>query len=219
MRTEFGSARRRIAVVDAQQLFRTGVSLVLRGQEFEMVAEGNSGSDAIRIARELSLDLMLIDLKIPGGGTRVLSQLSQSCPSIHLVVLTESEDQDVVAAALRCGAQGYVLKHANTIELLSALRAVSEGSVYLTPALGARLVARGAPFAAPESGGGAADGLSRRERQILTQVATGATNKEIGKVLKLSDRTIKHHMTIIMQKLGVRNRVEAVITMRNREIA
>jgi len=206
-----------IAIVDRQPLFRAGIAHVLRSHHgIEVVAEGESAMDALRIASERPIDIMLLDLSIPGGGMQALTSLSHTWPAIKLVVLTASEREEDVSNALRCGVRGYILKHVNESDLLGALQAVANGEVYLTPSLGARLLARTAANASFVTTVPTLAELTARETQILTQVSVGATNKEIARRFNISDKTVKYYMTNIMKKLQVRNRVEAVVIMRDR---
>lgn len=206
-----------VAIVDKQPMFRAGIVHVLGShKQLSVVAEGGSAMDAMRIAREMPVDIMLLDLDIPGGGMQVLTGLSQTWPAIRLVVLTASEQQADVASAMQCGARGYILKDVSPSDLVAALSAVGAGEVYLTPSLGARLLARPSSAAATSSPPHKFEDLTTRETQILTQVSVGATNKEIARRLNITEKTVKFYMTNIMQKLQVRNRVEAVVVMRDR---
>lgn len=207
-----------LAIVDSQPLFRAGVAHLLSSRHgVEVVAEGQSAMDAIAIAAQHLLDIMLIDLAIPGGAPDMLSTLSRMSSATRLVVLTASEREEDVSSALRQGARGYLLKTVDDLDLIAALRAVMNGEVYLTPALGARLFARSGSAAAPQVVPAVpGTDLTHREAQILSQVSIGATNKEIARQLNISEKTVKYYMTSIMQKLQVRNRVEAVVAMRGR---
>lgn len=211
------NARFRMALIDSQPMFRAGVAHTLRtAKAAESITEGENAADALQIAGREPLDIMLLDLAISGGGADAVSSISRLWPAIRLIILTASERAEDVSGALQCGARGYILKHASGSELLHALRSVAVGEVYLTPSLGARLFAR-SPAAqtvvvpAPQS-----IDLTPREDQILAQVSVGATNKEIANTLKISEKTVKYYMTNIMQKLQVRNRVEAVVAARSR---
>jgi DNA-binding NarL/FixJ family response regulator len=202
--------RLRIAIIDDHPLFREGVVHTLRSAKaLEIVGEGGSAQDAVRIAKEELPDIILLDVSIPGGGIEAARAIVQSCPIVKIVMLTVSENEQDVAQALEAGAKGYVLKGTSGAELLRTMLAVSRGESYITPGLAARLLTdttRQKPSRAaslPE--------LTQREGQILTQAARGLTNKEIARVLTLSEKTIKHYMTNVMQKLRVRNRVEAIL--------
>lgn len=207
-----------IAIVDDHPLFREGVAYTLGAQpDVEVIAEGESAADALRIAAERMPDVMLLDVSMPGGGVEAVRQIAAAFPVVKVVMLTVSEDEDDVTAALRAGARAYVLKGVAARELVRILRAVAAGEVYVTPSLASSLLfelsadRRGAPAANP------LDELTERERQILEGVAAGDSNKEIGAKLHLTEKTVKHHMTNILQKLQVRNRVEAALLARSGE--
>jgi two-component system nitrate/nitrite response regulator NarL len=204
-----------VAIVDDHPLFREGVAHILSAQpDIEVVAEGESAADAIRIAAESIPDIMLLDVSMPGDGLNAVREIATSYPVISLVMLTVSEEEDVVTAALRAGARAYVLKGVAARELVRILRSVAAGEVYVTPSLAASLLFEltgGRSGSTPPS---PLEGLTERERQILERVAAGDSNKEIGAQLHLSEKTVKHHMTNILQKLQVRNRVEAALMAR-----
>jgi len=207
-----------VAIVDDHPLFREGVAHTLGAQSgVEVVAEGGSAADALRIAAERIPDVMLLDVSMPGGGLDAVRQIAAAFPVVKVVMLTVSEDEDDVTAALRAGARAYVLKGVAARELMRILRAVAAGEVYVTPSLAASLL-----FELTSGKGGAQpanplDDLTERERQILEGVAAGDSNKEIGAKLHLTEKTVKHHMTNILQKLQVRNRVEAALLARSGE--
>ena len=207
--------RIRIAVIDDHPLFREGAATTLRSDdEFEVVAEGASADDAIRIAQDELPDVILLDVSMPGGGIKAARAIARACPVVKMIMLTVSESEDHVAAALEAGARGYVLKGIRGPELVRTVRAIHEGETYVTPGLAARLLVQlrqAAPAPAVKS---EFSELTPREAQILDLVARGLTNKEIARDLALSEKTVKHYMTNVMQKLQVRNRVEAVMAMR-----
>ncbi|HEU5430721.1 MAG TPA: response regulator transcription factor, partial [Thermomicrobiales bacterium] len=175
--------------------------------------EGASAADALRIAAERLPDVMLLDVSMPGGGVDAARQLAAAYPVIRIVMLTVSENEEDVTAALRAGARAYVLKGIAARDLVGVLRAVGAGEVYVTPSLAASLLTDAGRGAAGRRGG-LVDELTERERQILERVAEGDSNKEIAAQFSLSEKTVKHHMTNILQKLQVRNRVEAALLAR-----
>lgn len=203
-----------IVVVDDHPLFRDGLENTLRAEpDFEITGTGASAEDALRLCEELLPDMLLLDINIPGGGLNVLPRLGAACPVTQVVMLTASEEEDDVLAALKGGARGYILKGVSARELIRILRGIRDGEPYVTPTLAASLLSdmTSAPGAAP------ADPLAQlteRERQILEQVASGQSNKEIAYQFHLSEKTVKHHMTNILQKLHARNRVEAALLAR-----
>ncbi len=211
------SDRIRVAVIDDHPLFREGVTHTLRSSKMlEVIGEGSCAEDAIRIARDRSPDILLLDVSMPGGGIEAARVIAREHPIVKTIILTVSESEEHVAQALEAGAQGYVLKGASGTELISTMCAVSRGESYVSPGLAARLLTqtkrqvqnRPPEFDLPE--------LTKREEQILDHVARGKTNKEIAIGLGISEKTVKHYMTNIMQKLQVRNRVEAVLVFQKK---
>jgi two-component system nitrate/nitrite response regulator NarL len=206
------SDRLRVAIIDDHPLFREGVVHTLRSARvLDVVGEGGTADDAVRIARDELPDIVLLDVSMPGGGIEAARSIASVCPVVKTIMLTVSESEQDVAQALDAGVKGYVLKGTSGSELLKTMFAISRGESYVTPGLAARLlqVKRQEP-----AQGAALPELTEREGQILSQVARGLTNKEIARALTLSEKTVKHHMTNIMQKLQVRNRVEAAMVYR-----
>ena len=213
--TDNPSWRIGVVHVDAYPLFRAGVAVALRGcPGLELIAEGQTAMDAVQLASKSALDVLMLDINVPGDGMQALTTISHTWPAVKLVVLSASEVEDDVSRAMRLGARGYILKSATGAELTGALKAIARGEVYITPSLGARLLSRPATPQKVEAFAPRLKDLTQREVQILSQVSIGATNKEIARTLKISEKTVKYYMTNIMQKLHVRNRVEAVVLMR-----
>ena len=205
-----------IAIVDDHPLFREGVAHPLSSQPgIEVVAEGATAADAVAIAAKHLPDIMLLDVSMPGGGLNAVREIAAAFPVVKVVMLTVSENEEDLTAALRAGARAYVLKGVAARELVRILRAVAAGEVYVTPSLAASLLFEltGAGSTSRQAADPLAD-LTERERQILERVAAGDSNKEIAAQLDLSEKTVKHHMTNILQKLQVRNRVEAALLAR-----
>jgi len=200
-----------VAVIDDHPLFREGVIQVIRGSKFfKVVGEGATADDAVRIAKGTLPDILLLDVNLPGGGIQAARAIARACPTVKTIMLTVSEQEDHFTQALQAGVRGYILKGTTGAELLNGLYVVSRGQSYVTPGLVARLLTLlRRPQPAPVPNHHVAD-LKERERQILDHVARGLTNKEIGNQFSISEKTVKHYMTIIMQKLNARNRVEAV---------
>ncbi len=203
----------RVAVVDDHPMLRDGVVHTLAEEPgFEVVAEGGSAAEAIRIAEDHLPDLMLIDMSMPGSGLVAVRELGMRFPAVKAVVLTVMEDQDAVSAALRLGARAYVLKGISGPDLVGVLRSVHEGGSYVSPTLAAKLLSVfDESRKAMQSEDQLLSQLTAREEQILRLLGTGLSNKEIGEQLDLKEKTIKHYVTNILQKLQVRNRVEAAL--------
>jgi two-component system, NarL family, nitrate/nitrite response regulator NarL len=210
--------RIRIAVIDDHPLYREGVIHTLMAQDdMAIVEQGASADDAIRIARERRPDVIVLDLHLPGGGNSAIETIAAEHPTVNVLMLTVAADEERVTAALRRGARGYLLKGVSGPELAGAVRAVSRGELHVSPALVARLLGR--TDAEPAGAGPEPRRLAHltcRERQIVTLVSQGLSNKEIGGRLELSEKTVKHYVTSVMRKLQVRNRVEAALLIANR---
>lgn len=207
------SEKIQIVVVDDHPLFREGVAHTLQAEpDMEVVGQGASAEEALRLAQDLLPDIVLLDIAMPGGGISAVRSIATACPVVKIVMLTVSEEEEDVLVALKAGARAYILKGVSARELVGILRAVFAGEVYVTPALAASLLLeiKGAT-APPRLPVSPLDELTERERQILELVAAGYSNREIGQCLHLSEKTVKHYMTNVMQKLQVRNRVEAAL--------
>lgn len=209
--------RIRVAVVDDHPIFREGVAFTIRSsQAFEIVAEGASADDAIRIAKEMLPDVILLDVSMPGGGIEAARVISTACPVVKVIMLTVSEQEEDVTQALEAGANGYILKGTSGTDLISTLQSVSRGESYVSPGLAARLLAVSMRNVRQQARPAEQVDLTKREEQILELVARGLTNKEIANTLSISEKTVKHYMTNVMQKLQVRNRVEAVLALQKK---
>jgi two-component system nitrate/nitrite response regulator NarL len=202
-----------IVLVDDHPLFRQGVAQTLEAEsDFEIVAQGASAEEAIRLSCELLPDLVLLDIDMPGGGLQAAQTIATVCPVTKIVMLTVSEREDDVVAAFKAGVRGYILKGVSARELISVLRSISAGEGYVSPGLAANLLSEMRDGGATgRQGGGPLDILTERERGILELVAGGASNKEIAAQLSLSEKTVKHYMTNILQKLHMKSRTEAAI--------
>ncbi len=212
------SEKLQIAIIDDHPLFREGVAQTLgRQPDIEVVAEGESAEDAVAIAGMRLPDIMLLDVSMPGGGVNAARQIAAAYPVVKIVMLTVSQDEEDITAALRAGARAYVLKGVAARELVDILRHVARGDVYVTPSLAAGLLYEMTNAPASRAQSSPLDELTDRERQILERVAVGDSNKEIGERLNLTEKTVKHHVSNILQKLQVRNRVEAALLARTGE--
>jgi DNA-binding NarL/FixJ family response regulator len=197
----------RVAVADDHPMFRAGVVGSLGDAEgIEVVGEASDAGSALALARAELPDVIILDIAMPGGGLVAAREIAAACPATRIVMLTVSEDEDDLLAAVKAGASGYVLKGAGASELVSVIRSVNAGEVYVAPALAWGMLRemqtpRTSPF----------DELTEREREVLELVAEGLSNQEIGDRLGLAEKTIKHYMTNILGKLQVRSRVEAAL--------
>lgn len=201
-----------VAVVDDHPLYRSGVVRTLsEAPDLRVVGEGGTAQDALELARRAKPQLMLLDISMPGGGIEAARSLQSQHPDCLVVMLTSSEIEDDIMEALAAGARGYVLKGVGAQDLLAVIRTVAGGGSYVSPGLAGRLLVtmrgRGTPKTPLMT-------LTEREEEILTLVSDGKSNKEVGRALGLQEKTIKHYMTSILQKLQVRNRTEAAILAR-----
>jgi two-component system, NarL family, nitrate/nitrite response regulator NarL len=198
----------RVVVADDHPLFREGVITSLRSMDdINVVGQAENADEALRVVREELPDLALLDVTMPGGGIEAARKITAACPATRIVMLTVSEDEDDLLAAMKAGASGYVLKGVSARELASVVRSVSAGEVYVAPSLAFGLLRE----MSQERTSDPLAELSSRERQVLELVANGLSNQEIGVKLGLAEKTIKHYMTNILTKLQVRSRVEAAL--------
>lgn len=198
-----------VLVVDDHPLFRQGVVHSLAMQPgLAIVGEAASGEEALKLARELLPDVVLLDISMPGwNGLVTAERISTACPAAAIVMLTVSEDKDKLLAAFKAGARAYVLKGVAAPELANVVRGAARGDVYVSPSLAAEMLVSLTHEEAPDS----LQELTDREREILGLIGQGLTNREIGNRIFLSEKTIKHYVTNILQKLQVRSRVEAAL--------
>jgi len=207
----------RVVLVNDHPMFREGVAMTLADEpDFEIVGQGVSAGDAVRLVKDLLSDIVLLDISMPGGGIEAARQIAVACPVVKMVMLTVSEHDDDVVAALQAGARGYILKGVGGEDLIDIVRAVNRGESYVSPDLAARLLVEMRNGDGRNARHDPLTGLTAREEQILKLVSHGLSNKEIGRELGLREKTVKHYMTNILQKLQVRNRVEAALLARDR---
>jgi DNA-binding NarL/FixJ family response regulator len=208
----------RVGVVDDHPLYRDGVVFTLAAQpDIEIVGQGASAADAVRIAQEHQPDVLVLDMTMPGGGLNAIEAIALKHPAVKTLMLTVVADEDQVCTALKQGAGGYLLKGTSGPELVQTVRLISQGENYVSPNLAAKLLMRsGSAPTREERRPDRFSGLTPREEQILSILVEGHSNKEIGNKLDLSEKTIKHHLTNILQKLQVRNRVEAALLASDR---
>ncbi|WP_049733171.1 response regulator [Rhizobium ecuadorense] len=199
-----------IGVVDDHPLFREGVTRSLSEiSDFSVVGEGASSDDAAMIAANTRPDIMLLDVSMPGGGLSAISDVLTRSPTTKVLMLTVSEEVDTLLIALQRGAMGYVLKGVGSRGLAEAIQTVLSGSRYISPTMSTKVMENSLNGSAPDK-----NGLTPREREVMDLVAQGLSNKHIGLRLNLQEKTVKHHMTQILSKLGVSNRTEAALQWR-----
>lgn len=206
--------RLRVVVADDHPLFREGVVHSFSFEpDIEVVGEASNAEEAVSLTTQLLPDLVVLDLGMPeGGGIAATGRIAASCPATAILILTVSADPDDLLQALKAGARGYVLKGVPAHGLIHAVRAVAAGEVYVAAALASSILHEMTrpsidPF----------EKLTERELEVLELVAKGQTNREIGEQLYLAEKTVKHYMTNVLQKLHVRSRLEAALLAQRRE--
>ena len=208
----------RILIADDHPLFREGVAQSLASEPgFNVVGQAGSGEEAFSLVGDLLPDVLLLDVTMPGdGGIVTAGKVAAAWPVVRIMMLTVSEDQDTLMAALKAGARGYVLKGVTARDLSNAVRVVAGGDIYISPALAGGILFE---LTANKQDDDPLTTLTDRERDILGLVAEGLTNREIGDRLHLAEKTVKHYMTNVLQKLHVRSRVEAALLAQKHGLA
>ncbi|CCH32279.1 response regulator transcription factor [Actinosynnema sp. NPDC047251] len=206
----------RILIADDEALLRMAFSTVLEAQpDMTPVGEAADGDQAVRLARELSPDVVLMDVRMPGtDGIEATRQVVRACPRTRVLILTTFDLDDYAFAGLRAGASGFLLKNTRPEELLTAIRDVAAGDAVVSPRITRRLLESFRPHL-PDGTRAERDKrlsrLSAREREVLVQVGRGLSNTEIAATLHLAEATVKSHLGRILPKLELRDRIQAVI--------
>ena len=197
----------RVLCVDDHPIMRDGIAAIIKGQDdMTRVGEAADGKSAIEQYRKLKPDVVVMDLRMPGlGGVEATTQIRREFPTARIIILTTYEGDEDIHRALEAGAQGYLLKHAVSKELLDSIREVYSGRRHITPTMAARL-AEHTPHV----------GLTSREVEVLNLTATGLRNKEIGAKLDITEGTVKIHIKNIFGKLEVIDRTQAVVSASQR---
>lgn len=205
----------RIVIADDHPLYREGVARSLSEDAgLSVVGQAQDALGAAELTLRLQPDVVLLDVSMPhGGGLAALRQIMTMDKPPKVAMLTASEEDDVVMQALKAGALGYILKGVGSRDLVAVVKDLANGQSYVSPALAGRILNAMRAGAAARAAN-PIDDLSKREEDILRLVAEGKSNKEVGLALELQEKTVKHYMTSILQKLHVRNRVEAAVFAR-----
>lgn len=205
----------RMLIADDHPLVRSGLRALLAATEdMEVVGEAATGEEAVMLAASLQPDVIVMDLRMPGiNGIEATRRIVQAHPQMRILVVTLFEDDDSVFAALRAGARGYILKDANEVEVVRAIRAVSSGDAIFSATIAQRLLDF---FASPRPAQAVLPfpDLTDREREILTLIAQGRRNAEIAQSLVISTKTVRNYISSIFSKLQVADRAQAIIRAR-----
>ena len=204
-----------VLIADDHTLFRKGIRKMLEAeQDMHVVGEAGTGQEALEQARALMPDVVLMDIKMPDlDGVEATRILRREMPHVGIIFCTMFEDDEFVFAALKAGGRGYILKESDPETMLRAIRAVAHGESLLSPAIAQKVLRQFAAFPADAPAGCASlcDDLTEREREVLTLVGKGGSNKEIALQLSLSEKTVKNHIANIFSKLHVYDRTQAVL--------
>jgi two-component system nitrate/nitrite response regulator NarL len=222
----------RVLVVDDHTLFRRGlIALLARDSAITVVGDAADAGEALRRAQELKPDVILLDNHLPGvNGVDALPALRDAAPGVRIVMLTVSEDEQDLAAALRAGASGYLLKTSEGDALVHAIAQVMRGEAVIAPEMTGKLVTAYRDASSPQGGREASVAaatpastplarLSPREHEILRSIARGASNKEIARELGIAETTVKIHVQHVLRKLDVASRVQAAVIATEHGIA
>jgi DNA-binding NarL/FixJ family response regulator len=203
-----------VGLVDDQPLIRAGLRMILESQpDLTVAGESEDGAGAVDLARTTTPDVLLMDVRMPGGdGIEAIAGVLAVSPATRIVMLTTFDVDDYLYEALRAGASGFLVKDIAPEELIAGVRAVLSGDLLVAPSITRRLV-EGYLLRSPRPSAAASElgSLTDRERDVLTELARGLSNAEIGARLHVSEGTVKTHVSRLLAKLGLRDRVQAVI--------
>lgn len=204
----------RLLICDDHAVVRSGLSMLLHGRyEIDVIGEASEGDEAIKLAQSLHPDVVLMDLSMPHGkdGMTASAELKKLMPEVNILILTMHDDEHYLFQAIKVGASGYILKNAPHDELVGAIHAVSKGDAYLYPSATKKLMSE---FMNRQSTSPINDtaylNLSEREKEVLSWLAKGYSNKEIAQNLFISVKTVEAHKSNLMEKLGLKTRPELI---------
>ncbi|UII55628.1 response regulator transcription factor [Cytobacillus spongiae] len=213
----------KIVIIDDHQLFREGVKRILDFERsFDVVAEGDDGTEVVELVEKYQPDVIIMDINMPKtNGVEATAQLIQKYPESKVIILSIHDDENYVTHALKTGASGYLLKEMDADALIEAVKVVADGGSYLHPKVTHNLVNEYRRLASEQAGG---EGyvqqveirrplhlLTRRECEVLQLLADGKSNRGIGEALFISEKTVKNHVSNILQKMNVNDRTQAVV--------
>ncbi|UQA91514.1 response regulator [Streptomyces halobius] len=206
----------RVLLADDQPLVRSGLRVIMADHpDLEVIGEAATGAEAVQLVRDVSPDVVVMDIRMPGmDGIEATRLITDGPATTRVLVLTTFDEDDHIYGALRAGASGFVVKDMALDDILAAIRVVAAGDALIAPGVTRRLIADFVerPGAAPERSPRPVEGITEREREVLTLVGRGRTNTEIAEDLFITVATAKSHVSRLFTKLGARDRVQLVIT-------
>ncbi|MFF4014508.1 response regulator [Streptomyces sp. NPDC001843] len=206
----------RVVLADDQPLVRSGLRVLMADHpDLQVVGEAATGAEAVQLVTDVAPDVVVMDIRMPGmDGIEATRLITAGPATTRVLVLTTFDEDDHVYGALRAGASGFVVKDMALDDILAAIRVVAAGDALIAPRVTRRLIAdfAGRPEAAPERSSRQVEGITEREREVLTLVGRGRTNSEIAEDLFITVATAKSHVSRLLTKLGARDRVQLVIT-------
>ncbi len=202
----------RVLLVDDHDLFRAGLRTLLEAEGVHVVGEARTGTDAVAEIRTLAPDVVVMDLNMPGiSGVEATAKIAMFAPLTRVLVLSASDQDADVMDAIMAGACGYLLKEASIGELLAGIRAAATGESLISPAIASKVLQRLRASEASARRGSTASELSDRELQVLRLIANGNDNAQIAAELHISPKTVKNHISNILMKLQIENRIQAAV--------
>ena len=200
----------RVLLVDDHALVRNGIASLLVARNIEVVGEASDGLEALHKARELNPDIILMDIKMPRcNGLEATRLIKAEMPQVKIIILTVSDDDEDLFEAIKSGAEGYLSKNIKAEEFYSLLSGVAKGEAAMSPLLAAKIIEEFARQASTKAGSTQSASVpTDREKDVLSLVATGASNKEIASTLMITENTVKYHLRHIMEKLQLKNRAQ-----------
>ncbi|MEO6941859.1 MAG: response regulator transcription factor, partial [Terrimesophilobacter sp.] len=197
-----------------QPLIRAGLRMILESQpDMSVAGEGEDGAQAVELARTARPDVRLLDVRMPGiGGIEAITEVLSVSPRTRIVMLTTFDIDHYVYEALRAGASGFLVKDVSPEQLIAGVKSIVRGDMLIAPSITRRLVEGYVRRAPHNNDGKVLERLTEREREVLTEIARGLSNAEIGERLHVSEGTVKTHVSRLLAKLGLRDRIQAVIT-------